>query len=70
MSKKKTKIQALSDSLPRGYAVCTRSPGDGVTRYRFFKGAPKNQSYFGPHNGIVTVLGLKAAETFARGLRR
>lgn len=41
------------------------SPGDGVTRYRFFKKA--GNSYFGPDNGIHTVLGIKEAETFLAG---
>lgn len=45
-------------------AKCKRphSPGDGVTRYRFFTN-PKND-YFGPENGIHTALGLKAAWLF------
>ncbi len=45
--------------------VRTYSPGDGVTRYRFFKHA-KN-SYFGPENGQYTALGMKEAVTYARG---
>ena len=58
------------------------SPGDGVTRYRFFarhcndRDEPGHswecshdvhQSYFGPANGIYTALGIKDAETFLAG---
>jgi hypothetical protein len=49
-----------------GLNVRTYSPGDGVTRYRFF---PKDDtsSYFGPSNGIHTALGAKAAIEYAEG---
>lgn len=43
-----------------GLYVRTYSPGDGVTRYRFF--TSPNNSYFGPDNGIHTALGITAAE--------
>lgn len=46
------------------------SPGDGVTRYRFFRHATSDsarQTYFGPDNGIHTALGLKDAEAFVDG---
>ena len=43
----------------QGLHVATWSPGDGMTRYRFFD-RPGN-SYSGPDNGICTELGLKAA---------
>ena len=53
-----------------GYHVETYSPGDGVTRYRFFdlaemdrKRVPMSeQTYFGPLNGVHTALGLAAAK--------
>jgi hypothetical protein len=64
----KTRIDKLRADLPPGYSIWTYSPGDGVTRYRFFKNAPPNQSYFGPDDGIYTALGYKEAEAFARGL--
>ena len=48
--------------------VRTYSPGDGLTRYRFFK--KKGNSYFGPDNGIYTALGIKEAETFLDGYRQ
>ena len=51
------------------YTVETWSPGDRVTRYRFFHDAPPNQTYFGPDNGIRTVLGMGAAEAVARNLQ-
>jgi hypothetical protein len=45
-----------------GLFVASWSPGDGVTRYRFFD-KPGN-TYFGPQNGICTELGLKKAWKF------
>lgn len=52
-----------------GLAVSTWSPGDGVTRYRFFKleGINPSQDYFGPANGMHTALGAKAAIEYATG---
>jgi len=61
----KTRLQELQDSLPEGFGVDTYSPGDGVTRYRFFASEPFD--YFGGR-GIYTALGLKEANTFADGL--
>lgn len=48
--------------------VCTYSPGDGVTRYRFFRRAdvPESQTYFGPKSGLDTVLGFQAAVNWMR----
>lgn len=67
-ARRATRIDKLRSELPSGYSIETYSPGDGVTRYRFFKNAPKNQTYFGPDNGIYTALGYKEAEAFASGL--
>jgi hypothetical protein len=64
----KTRLEKLRADLPPGYTVYTYSPGDGVTRYRFFKNAPAKQDYFGPDNGIYTALGYAEAEAFASGL--
>lgn len=64
----KTRLDKLRAELPPGYAIYTYSPGDGVTRYRFFENAPPGQDYFGPNNGIYTALGYAEAETFASGL--
>ena len=55
-----------------GYSVRTWSPGDGVTRYRFFshkelarlKIPQGRQTYSGPANGECTALGLKSAWKF------
>lgn len=66
---KLSRLDQLRADLPKGYSVSTWSPGDGVTRYRFFKNAPRAQDYFGPHEPIYTALGLKEASAFARGLR-
>lgn len=66
--RKESRLDRLRATLPQGYTIETYSPGDGVTRYRFFQNAPPNQSYFGPDNGIYTALGYAQAETFAQGL--
>lgn len=68
MAKKKTRLQELEEYAKSvGLLVTTYSPGDGVTRYRFFekKKVPADQSYFGPASGMRTVLGIKAAWDFA-----
>ena len=61
-------LEALAERA--GVDVRSYSPGDGVTRYRFFPRDSGN-GYFGPANGLDTVLGLKAAvawlEAFAAG---
>jgi hypothetical protein len=55
-----------------GYLVRNHSPGDGQTRYRFFRldDVPPEQGYFGPREGFYTALGIKQAETFLEGLLR
>ena len=56
--------------LAAGLIVRTWSPGDGVTRYRFFsKPEADGQSYFGPANGVYTALGLKEAWAFVAGAK-
>ena len=75
MGNPRAKTPTRKDELMRfahdaGYHVETYSPGDGVTRYRFFdlaemdrKGVSmREMSYFGPLNGVDTVLGLAAAK--------
>lgn len=66
-----TRLESLQESAREaGYYVGTWSPGDGVTRYRFFRLAdikPDEQSYFGPANGVFTALGLKQARTWLSG---
>ena len=62
----------LMEYLPNytQYYVRTYSPGDGMTRYRFFEkqNGEETNSYFGPGNGIYTALGLKEALAYASGL--
>jgi hypothetical protein len=61
--KKTTRLQELEDyTRSVGLHVSTYSPGDGVTRYRFFE-KPGN-TYFGPASGMHTALGLKDAWNF------
>jgi hypothetical protein len=58
-----TRYEELSERAAKvGLYVRTYSPGDGVTRYRFF-GDPAN-TYFGPDNGVHTALGIGAAHAF------
>ena len=62
-TRKRTRYEELQDAAAeKGIWLATHSPGDGVTRYRFF--ANPGNSYFGPDNGIVTVLGSKKAWEF------
>ena len=51
------------DAKEVGLFIDTWSPGDGVTRYRFFL---KDIDYFAG-SGIYTALGWKEADTFATG---
>lgn len=71
-----TRKDALNEMAhAAGYLVERYSPGDGVTRYRFFdlaemqrKGvSAQEQTYFGPLNGVHTALGLAAAKKFLTG---
>lgn len=58
--RRETRFSELSRfARDNGLYVAMWSPGDGVTRYRFFD-KPGN-SYFGPDNGICTALGIKNA---------
>jgi hypothetical protein len=62
-AKRETRLEELQRfATDANLSVRTWSPGDGVTRYRFFD-KPGN-SYFGPDNDICTTLGLKAAWKF------
>lgn len=69
---KTRKAWLIEDAEKSGLYIRTYSPGDGVTRYRFFRHLESScecnhQTYFGPASGIYTALGLKEAETFVRG---
>lgn len=59
-----TRSQLSEVAEDNGLHIRTYSPGDGITRYRFFTN-PEN-GYFGPDNGIYTALGLAEARTFVR----
>jgi len=60
-----TRLEKLREACQKvALWVATWSPGDGITRYRFFD-KPGN-TYFGPDDGIKTELGYKDACTFAR----
>ncbi len=62
-----TRIEELREKArEKGLYLATYSPGDGVTRYRFFR---TPSGYFGPENGIYTALGLKEAYTYLAGVR-
>lgn len=64
--KQSTRLQRLREACkPLGLWVDTWSPGDGMTRYRFFE-EPGN-TYFGPENGIFTAKGYKEAVAYAKG---
>ena len=54
-----------TEAHKRGLHVDRWSPGDGVTRYRFFTKA--GNSYFGPDDGIFTALGIGEAMRYAKG---
>lgn len=63
---KKRQLQLKESAKSLGIRVHTYSPGDGVTRYRFFRYWSDVDSYFsGP--GIYTALGIREAETFLDG---
>jgi hypothetical protein len=77
-----TRLQNLEyKAAQAGLIVRTYSPGDGVTRYRFFRvsdlaieaakelpaGHHHSLDYFGPITGIYTALGMKEAHTFVNG---
>jgi hypothetical protein len=59
------------DAAKLGLMVATWSPGDGMTRYRFFPIGTETdaQDFFGPRNGLYTALGLKEAFTWLNGYR-
>ncbi|KKL83152.1 hypothetical protein LCGC14_1977590 [marine sediment metagenome] len=64
----KTRLEDLKEACGQAetpFYVSAYSPGDGVTRYRFFS-KPGN-TYFGPGNGDFTALGWKEAAVYANG---
>lgn len=62
---KKSRLETLQrDAEKFGFYVATYSPGDGVTRYRFFS---EPSDYFGPASGLYTALGYKEATIWLNG---
>lgn len=68
--RRRTRLQELqAEAADRGFIVKTHSPGDGVTRYRFFdvkelkrrRLDPAKQNYFGPGDGTCTAFGIRRA---------
>ena len=71
MARIKGRVDRLRrEAAKQGLYVGTYSPGDGITRYRFFK-SPHGRpvSYFS-QDGLYTALGLKQAEAWLAGYRR
>lgn len=66
MAKKKTsRLQELQDyAKTMGLHVATYSPGDGVTRYRFFDNPGPGQTYFGPASGMHTAWAQEGVNEF------
>ena len=60
-----TMTQATEEAQKFGLYMDSYSPGDGVTRYRFFA---EPSDYFGGR-GIYTALGAKERDTFISGWR-
>lgn len=64
-----TRMERLqNDAKAAGLIVATYSPGDGVTRYRFFVASEqahvRHADYFGGSRPVETVLGIAKAEQF------
>ncbi len=55
-----------SECEAHGFTVDWYSPGDGVTRYRFFVAEDTRNDYFSAH-GDFTALGWKEALAYATG---
>lgn len=65
LSRKERLVARAEDA---GLTFDTWSPGDGMTRYRFFDGTARDSDYFGGHGDEVqTCLGLREAEVWLRG---
>jgi hypothetical protein len=63
MKKEMTRTRLEEIGLDWGLYMDHYSPGDGVTRYRFFR---EPADYF-DGNGLHTALGLAEAEAYVRG---
>jgi hypothetical protein len=60
-----TKTQLRNLAVIAGLTLYTWSPGDGLTRYRFFDNHHISD-YFAA-DGLFTALGIREAVAFARG---
>lgn len=63
LSRKERLVARAEDA---GLTFSTWSPGDGMTRYRFFDDTALNSDYFGGEP-VQTCLGLREAEVWLRG---
>lgn len=63
-----TQMDVMRACLHAGLRVATYSPGDGVTRYRFFRdGEPGVRVGYYDDGSIYTALGAKEAISFVHG---
>jgi hypothetical protein len=62
-----TKTQLRNLAITVGLTLYTWSPGDGVTRYRFFTNHHVSDYFEG--EARFTALGLREAEAFVRGFQ-
>jgi len=67
-TRNKRKAHLIYLAKDAGLNVATHSPGDGATRYRFFKGL-RPVSFFSDR-GLYTALGISEAETWLAGYRK
>ncbi len=66
---KRSRKDILRDNARKaGLYVSVYSPGDGISRFRFFKGVKPRSHFSG--DGIRTVLGIANAELFLSGYRK
>ena len=57
----------LQEARDKGLRMATYSPGDGVTRYRFFHAGPGEAEY-NSLSWLYTALGAKEAMIFLKGV--
>ena len=64
---RRQEIYQAADRL--GILIREWSPGDGTTRYRFFRENDRGAyvGYFGPYDSLYTALGLREAEAWLAG---
>jgi len=64
-----TRQELVSKAADAGLAVGTWAPGDGHTRYRFFKGDDPGAGDYDSDFGLYTAHGRADAVTWLRGYR-